>query len=102
MNIKIVPVNRTYAVVVDGTKWRRFRRKADAQQFARDLQRDPFIFKPDLYPMKQRARCKRCGTEFDYIAGLVNSTYGGYPDFNEWPKCPSCLTYTETYFVKEA
>ena len=101
MNIKIVPVNRTYAVIVNDTHWRRFHHKRDAEQLKHDLQTYPETFKYDLDPMRQKARCNACGTDFTFIPGLLNSTYGSYPDFNEWPKCPTCKSYIETHILEK-
>ena len=102
MNIEVRWVTpQLWAVIADGTKWRRFRMKSEALRFAADLKHDPIIFKSDLESMKHQAHCSQCGATFEYIAGTKNSTSGSYPDFNEWPRCPACNSYTHTRLVKE-
>ncbi len=87
---------RLWAVIVDDIKWRRFSSRRDAKEEADTIRRDPGNV-GYLEPMKVKAHCNRCGERFTYVAGVLNSTRE-----NEWPKCPTCGSYTETTFDEGA
>lgn len=51
-------------------------------------------------PGSAKAKCNRCGEQFDYIPAELNSTIGSYPEWNRYPKCPVCHSWRDTIIME--
>lgn len=102
MNIKVVPLGypHGYIVVADDKYFRSYHYKHDAVRFAQMLPDDHSLIHDMMDPVG-RAQCKQCGTLFRWIPSFLNSTKGSFPDYESFPKCPTCGSFRETMIVKE-
>src|SRR3990172_12418014 len=96
MRIDIINFSGKWLVKVNGLA-RLFHEKKEAERFAKLLEKDPSPI-DDMHPFPGIARCKRCGSQFNFFPNLVNSTTANNVSY---PLCPNCGSFKDTTTAKE-